>query len=59
MITRDEIEAARVKLARVIITHELPQLAPILERLNAELLKFEEQDAGMALAHSILANQAA
>ncbi|MBL1437882.1 MAG: hypothetical protein COB08_016995 [Rhodobacteraceae bacterium] len=60
MITRAAIEASRAKLAQIMVTHDLPQLGPILERLNRELEARTAQDAAMAMARKMVeANQSA
>lgn len=54
MITRAAIEASRAKLAQIMVTHDLPQLGPILERLNRELEARTAQDAAMAMARKVV-----
>lgn len=53
----DETRAARLKLARIMTRHDLPQIAPIFERLEAECAALDEGDAAMARAAELLRKQ--
>ncbi|MCF6271596.1 MAG: hypothetical protein L3J37_00180 [Rhodobacteraceae bacterium] len=57
MISRASIEFSRAKLAQIMVTHDLPQLGPLLERLNRELEARAAQDAAMAMARRMVEGQ--
>lgn len=49
----ENYESARAKLAQVMLRHKLPQLGPLLARLNAEMARFEAEDSAMAMARQV------
>ncbi len=53
----EKIRAARMKVARIMTTHNLPQLAPIFERLDEECAALDQGDAAMSRAAELLRNQ--
>ena len=59
MTTRATLEASRAKLAQIMVTHDLPQLGPLLERLSRELEAVAAQDAAMAMARQVMDGQQA
>ena len=52
-----EIRAARLKVARIMTQHNLPQLAPVYERLEEECEALDHGDAAMARAAELLQGQ--
>lgn len=50
----DKVRAARIKVARIMTTHDLPQLAPIFERLEAECAALDQGDKAMDRAAQLL-----
>lgn len=53
----EKIRAARVKVARIMTAHNLRQLAPIFERLEAECAALNQDDAAMSRAAELLRKQ--
>lgn len=49
-----QIRAARLKVAKIMTTHDLPQIAPIFERLEAECAVLNQGDKTMDRAAQLL-----
>jgi len=52
-----QIRAARLKVAKIMTDHNLPQLAPIFERLEAECAALDKGDAAMSRAADLIERQ--
>lgn len=50
----ETLVAARAKLCYIMVTHNRPQFAPILHRLNDEIAKLEAQQSALELAQQYL-----